>query len=86
MSIYRCNVPTKIEFLREFQSVKNKAHVNAFLYIAVLFSHHIPLGSISTTDCRFCFGVVSPSCKALSSGRIRLQPYKKRDFKNYAQR
>ncbi len=86
MSIYRCNVPTISRILREFQAVKNKAHVNAFLYIAVLFSHHIPLGSISTTDCRFCFGVVSPSCKALSSGCIRLQPCKKRDFKNYAQR
>lgn len=33
MSIYRCNVPTKIEILREFQSVKNKALSKRLLYI-----------------------------------------------------
>lgn len=33
MSIYRCHVPTKIEILREFQSVKNKALSKRLLYI-----------------------------------------------------
>lgn len=37
---------TKIEILREFQSVKNKAHVNAFPYIAILFPPHPPAGNV----------------------------------------
>lgn len=34
------------EILREFQSVKNKAHVNAFPYIAILFPPHPPAGNV----------------------------------------
>lgn len=30
MSIYSCHVLTKIEILREFQDVKNKAHCKRF--------------------------------------------------------
>ena len=36
MSIYRCYVLNKIEILREFQSVKNKAYDKRFLNIVIL--------------------------------------------------
>ena len=36
MSIYRCYVLNKIEILREFQSVKNKAYDKRFPNIVIL--------------------------------------------------
>ena len=71
MSIYRCLVLTELWKFARFRSVKNKAHVNAFPYIAVLFSHHIPLRLLSVSR---IVALASAWCPFLDCGRGRIHP------------